>query len=135
MPFIQVAVSSQPNPNLARTLAHAVTERAVRILGSLRERVALDVSFVPKDQWFVGGETLEELGVSSYWLEIRVTEGRNTTAQKAEYLSEIHALMGRLLGELHPVSYAHVHEAVADAWGFGGVSQAERAHPLEAGHH
>lgn len=131
MPFIQVAVSGKPDPSLARTIARAVTERTSRILGTLKERTALDVSFVPKDQWFVGGESLEELGVASYWLEIRVTEGRNTPEQKAEYLSEIHALMGQLLGELHPISYAHVHGAVADAWGFGGVSQAERGRPVK----
>ena len=130
MPFIQIAVSGEPEPGLAHGIARAVTECTTRILGTLKERIALELRFVPKDRWFVGGESLEELGLSSYWLEIRVTEGRHSTQQRADYLAEIHALMHELLGELHPVSYAHVHAAVGDAWGFGGVSQAERAHPV-----
>ncbi len=126
MPFIRIAVSGNPDPHLAQSTARAVTERTSRILGTSKERTALDVSSVPKAQWFVGGESLEELGLSSYWLEARATEGRNTAQQKADYLAEIDTLMHQLLGELHAVSYAHVHAAAADSWGFGGVSQAER---------
>ena len=34
--------------------------------------------------------------------------------------------MGELLGPLHEESYVHTHDARADAYGFGGVTQEQR---------
>ena len=34
--------------------------------------------------------------------------------------------MSELLGPLHEASYVHVHDVPADAWGYGGRTQAHR---------
>jgi 4-oxalocrotonate tautomerase len=34
--------------------------------------------------------------------------------------------MGELLGPLHVESYVHAHDAAADGYGFGGVTQERR---------
>ncbi|APO97675.1 MULTISPECIES: tautomerase family protein [Xanthomonas] len=68
------------------------------------------------------------IGVSSFSLEIIVTDETNTKAEKAEYLAEVFACFERLLGPVHPTSYVHVHDARASAYGYGGRTQEARFH-------
>lgn len=126
MPFINILVSHVPDPALAETIAQGATERTVRILRKSPELTAAAVSFVPPAQWLVGGRSLEKLDAASFWLDVKVTAGTNTPAEKAAYIAEIHAFMREVLGRLRPESYVMVHEVPADAWGFGGISQAQR---------
>jgi 4-oxalocrotonate tautomerase len=126
MPFIQVAVSGHPDQTIARTIAQGVTERTARILHREVELTNLAVTFVAPDQWFVGGRSLEELGLASFWLDIAVTDGIDTKDQKAAYLAEIWSFMREVLGPLHEAAYARVNEVSADAWGYGGRTQEER---------
>lgn len=126
MPYIDVVVAHEPAPELARRLAHGVTERTVRILGRVFEHTAISVRFLPRAEWFVAGRSLAELGKASFWLDVKVTNGTTTKQQKAQYLAEISEFMRAELGELHEVSYLRVDEVAADGWGFGGISQEVR---------
>ena len=127
MPYVNVVVSGPSNPTLARTVAQGVTERTGRILRKRPEVTAVSVSFVPAEQWFVGARSLAELGLSTFWLDIAVTDGTNTDDEKTAYLGAIFSFMGEVVGPLHGTSYVRVMDVRAEAWGYGGVSQAERA--------
>ena len=126
MPFIDVLIAHRLDPTLARRIAEGVSERTVRILRKSAELTAAAVRFVPDAHWLIGGRSLEETGTSSYQLTVTVTAGTNTPAEKAAYLAKIHAFMAGALGAVRPESYAVVHEVPADAWGFGGITQAAR---------
>jgi 4-oxalocrotonate tautomerase len=126
MPFIDVAVSHDPDPELAEVLTRGISERTSRILGRVFEHTALTVRFVPPTLWFVAGRSMTDLRRATFWLSVRVTRGTTSREQKAAYLAEIFAFMRERLGELHEVSYAAIDEVSADAWGFGGISQDER---------
>ena len=125
MPYVNVVVSGPINR--ARTIAQGVTERTGRILHKRPEVTSVSVSFVPSDQWFVGGQSLQELGLSTFWLDIAVTDGTNTNDEKVAYLAEIFSFMTDTLGPLHGTSYVRVMDVRAEAWGYGGVSQSARA--------
>jgi 4-oxalocrotonate tautomerase len=126
MPFINVLVSHAPDPSLAQKIAEGVTERTVRILRKSPELTAAAVGFVPAGQWMIGGRSLEKLDAASFWLDVKVTAGTNSPAEKSAYIAEIHAFMAQVLGRLRPESYVLVHEVAPDAWGFGGITQARR---------
>ena len=54
-------------------------------------------------------------------------DGTNTKDEKAQYLSDVFAFMGQVLGtRLHEESYVLVHGVPADAYGFGGLTQEHR---------
>jgi 4-oxalocrotonate tautomerase len=127
MPYVDVVVSHEPDPRLAQALALGISERTKRLLGKSFDHTAVTVRFVPRDYWFIGGRSLAELGVSSFWLDVKVTNGTNHEAERAAYLDEITGLMRTLLGTLHEVSYLRVDAVAADAWGFGGLSQKARS--------
>lgn len=126
MPYIDVAVSHDPDPDFALALARDISERTTRVLGRVYAHTAVTVRFVPRAHWIVGGRSLAELGRASFWLDVKVTSGTTTKAQKAAYLEEIVALMRERLGELHEVSYLRIDEVAGDAWGFDGISQEAR---------
>jgi 4-oxalocrotonate tautomerase len=65
-------------------------------------------------------------GRSSFFLEVRITDGTNTKAEKAAYVAAVFRAMGELLGSLHAESYVHVHDVRADAYGYGGLTQEHR---------
>jgi len=126
MPYIHVSVSRLPDRNLAQALAQGVTERTFKILRKRLELTAVSVSFVDPEHWFVGGQSLQALERTAFWLDIGVTAGTNSKDEKATYLAEIFAFMRETLGALHEISYVRVLDVPADAWGYGGVSQEER---------
>ena len=127
MPFINLVVSHRPDPALARTLAQGVAERTTRILRKSADVTSAAVSFADPAHWFVGGPSLEELGLASFWLDVKVTAGTNSKEEKTAFLADTTAFLRKALGPLHEESYILVHEVPSDAYGYGGLSQGRRA--------
>ncbi len=127
MPLITVTYSSlRTSPSLKADIAAAVSELTARILHKDPNVTAIIVTSVDAADWFAGGRSLAEQGLSSYWLDIHVTDGTNTKDEKAAYLAAVFERMGELLGPLHGETYLHVDEVRGDAYGFGGLTQERR---------
>ena len=126
MPILNLKVSAHRSAALSRTLLEGLVEATARILRKNPEITAVAIDYVSPEDWIVGGKSLAEHGQASFWLDIKVVDGTNTKDEKALYLAEVFALMGRVLGDLHDESYVLVHEVPADAYGFGGLTQEHR---------
>ena len=81
------------------------------------------VEYVPPEQWYIGGTELEGQSLSSFYLDIKVTEGTNTKDEKAAYVSRVFAAMASIMGSLAPASYVVIDEVHGDAWGYQGQTQ------------
>ncbi len=128
MPLINIKVSASSSPALTAKISTQVSDLTSRILGKKAGLIATIITYVRPEDWLIGGKTLSEIGVSSFSLEIIVTDETNTKAEKAEYLAEVFACFERLLDPVHPTSYVHVHDARASAYGYGGRTQEARFH-------
>ena len=127
MPLITVTVSTPHQKVLNRAaIAAEVSRLSTTILGKDPKVTAVIVTRVPSDDWFCGGKSLTEEWLASFWLDIHVTDGTNTKDEKAAFIAETFAAMGRLLGPLHEESYVHVHDVRDDAYGYGGLTQGKR---------
>ena len=126
MPHIVVHLSGEPDAALTRKTVDTVAELTQSVLGKQLPVIAVAVQHIPADQWFIGGETLASLGRSAFQLDISITDETNTKAEKARYLRELHAAMGRILPDLHEVSYVYLIDARAAAYGYGGLTQEYR---------
>jgi 4-oxalocrotonate tautomerase len=127
MPLISVTYSSfRKAPSLKAEIASAVSELTATILHKDPKVTAVIVKAVDPAEWFVGGRSLAEQSLASFWLDVHVTDGTNTKDEKAAYLAALFKRMGELLGPLHEESYAHVDEVRGDAYGFGGLTQERR---------
>ncbi|WP_027478314.1 tautomerase family protein [Curvibacter gracilis] len=123
MPHIVIHLSGQPDPVLARQVSQALTELTHRHLGKVKAVMATTVQFIGTDSWFIGQQSLADLDQNAYHVDISVTDETNTKAEKARFLKEVHAFMGQLLPRLHEISYCHVIDARAAAYGYGGHTQ------------
>lgn len=121
MPYINVKLNLDENTNLQDKIVEVVLENTTNILGKNRDVTSVLVEFVPQNAWSVGGKN-----VPTFYLDIKITKGTNTKAQKAQYIQAIYKEFEKLLGQIHKASYVLIHEIDADAWGFEGITQESR---------
>jgi len=126
MPILNVKVSQAASPALTQAISEALLELTTRILRKKRELTAIAIDYVPPEQWVVGGATLAVQGKNSFYFDIKVVDGTNTKDEKAQYVAECFAALGKLLHPLHEESYIYVHDVKAEAYGFGGWTQEYR---------
>jgi 4-oxalocrotonate tautomerase len=81
------------------------------------------VEQTPVQGWSIGDARVARAA----HLDVKVTSGTNTAEEKARFVARAHALMTQILGTLPDATYVVVHEIAADAWGYGGETQAQRA--------
>lgn len=127
MPILNVTLSTPPDAAQSARIAATLTRLTGEILQKDAALTAVAVAHVAPLHWFVGGETLASQRKASFFLDILITDETNTATQKAAYIGAVFSAMGELLGELHEVSYIHIHDARAAAWGYGGLTQQFRA--------
>jgi 4-oxalocrotonate tautomerase len=126
MPHIVIHLSGQPDAALTWRVVDRVAALTQTVLGKKLPVIAISVQYIAADAWFIGGQSLAELGRSAFHLDISITDETNTKAEKARYLHEIHAAMAELRSDLHEVSYVHLIDARAAAYGYGGRTQEYR---------
>lgn len=121
MPYLNLSYASAEAPAAAE-LAAVLTDLTVGLLGKKRELTVVTLQRVALADWFLGGAVLGE-GQSGALLEIRITAGTNTKAEKAAFIRAVFDALAMRLPGLVPASYVALHEPAADAWGYGGLSQ------------
>ncbi|QIL82594.1 4-oxalocrotonate tautomerase [Diaphorobacter sp. HDW4A] len=126
MPHIVLYLSGPVDASLAQCSVDKVIDLTCRVLGKKPEVISIQVFFTPSEQWFIAGKTLAETGRSAFHLDISVTDETNTKAEKAQFIRELHAALKELRPDLHEVSYVHVIDARAAAYGYGGRTQEYR---------
>lgn len=122
MPIINLQVSGQENPALAKELAIAISNLTKDVLNKRPEVTVVNVSFLSDELWFVNSKSLAELQSSSFHLNIKISDSTNLKLDKAKYIEAIHNTLTALLGNVHPVSYTAIQEMKADAYGYDGLT-------------
>ena len=126
MPILSVLVSGEPSAERSAAIAAALTGLTTEILRKDARLTSVAVQYVGPEHWVVGRSSLDEQRKASFFLDVRVTTGTNIREERARYIAAVFARMSELLGPLHEASYVHVHDVPADAWGYGGRTQAQR---------
>lgn len=130
MPYLNLTLSPAPSNDVADRLASALTELTASVLGKDRELTVVTIDARPGLHWFVGSRGRAGAAASAYHLDVDITAGTNSADEKERYLAQVHEAMVRILGDVAPTSYIAVRELPADAWGYGGRTQARRRHDV-----
>lgn len=125
MPFVNIKVAG---PTLAPEQIRRLQQGAMRLMAeTMRKKpklTAVLVEQVTAAGWTVGGEPAR----AAAHLDVKVTTGTNTEAEKARFVADAMQLLRDALGgDLNPITYVVVHEVPGDAWGWDGQTQAGRA--------
>lgn len=127
MPMISIQYATPRSvPELAKQIAKAARQLSSEILCKDPDVTAVVVEEMEPANWFIAGKSLAEHGLASFWLDVRITDGTNTRAEKAAFIAATFTKMSELIGPLHNESYVHVDDARGDAYGYGGLTQNER---------
>jgi 4-oxalocrotonate tautomerase len=123
MPILNVKVSRPASAELTSKISKTLGELTARILKKPPEVTSIAIDYVAPEHWVVAGRTLVEHGKSSFYFDIKVTEGTNTKDETAQYVAEAFAAFRDILGDLHEESYVYVEEVRGSAYGYGGRTQ------------
>ncbi len=128
MPILNVKVSARRSDEMTAQISALLSALTERILGKNPAVTAIAIEYIDPRDWTVGGRTLAELGKSSVYFDIKITDETNTKAEKAAYIEEAFKGFSALLGNLHEESYIYVQDVRAAAYGYGGQTQERRYH-------
>jgi len=127
MPMIQVRyVTPKARPGLRADIAAFAMQLATDKLAKAPAVTAVLVEAADPEGWFIAGNHPTDAGLSSFWLDIKITAGTNTKADTTAFIKAAFDGMADLLGPLHEESYVLVHAADGDAYGYGGRTQNAR---------
>lgn len=127
MPILNITVSGTPERTPAQAVSDILMRHTGGILKKKPELTTIAVHYIPREQWFVGGKTLAELGKANFFLNITITDETCTATEKADYIAAVWKDMVKLLGEVSEVSYIHILDARPSAFGWSGITQQVRA--------
>lgn len=133
MPFIAIKTSGSPlAADAVQALQQETTALMAKIMGKKADVTAVLVEHAPASHWSVGGRALAGSGGITAHVDIKITQGTNTTQQKAAMISATRDMLTRVLPGLSEVAYVVIDEIPATDWGYGGLTQAERKRPADA---
>lgn len=126
MPYLNVRIAMKESSAIAEKVVSILMTHTAEILGKKSEVTSIAIDFVSPELWFVGGSRLGTDRAVTFYLDIKVTEGTNTKAEKADYVKKVFADLDAILGPITPASYIVIHDVRADSWGFQGRTQEHR---------
>jgi 4-oxalocrotonate tautomerase len=128
MPILNVKIAAKESSELTAAVSSSLIELTTRILKKKPEVTSVAITYLNPEHWFIGGIPLSVQGKRSFYFDIKITDETNTKAEKEQYIREAYAMFAKLLGNLHEVSYIHVEDVRAAAYGYGGLTQEYRYH-------
>ena len=127
MPILNLTLSTAPDTALSQRAAATLLRLTGDILHKAPALTSIAIAHVPPQHWYIGDTSLARQEKASFFLDIKITDETNTALEKAAYVKAVFEEMAALLGPLHEVSYVHIDDARAAAWGYGGQTQQHRA--------
>jgi len=107
-------------------LATTFTRLAGERLGKRTEVTSVRVECSDSHAWFIGGRRPADHGRAAAHVRIQITRGTNTAAEKAAFIGAAYDALGASLDPIDAATYVAIEEIDADAWGYGGRTQASR---------
>lgn len=127
MPTLNLRITPLHNPQHYALLVERLTQLTASVLRKRPEVTVVMIDDLPAARFAVGGKPSAQPAAC---LSIDITQGTNSVEEKAGFVSQAHALLRELLGDLHEASYVIVREVPANDWGYGGKTQASRRRSL-----
>ncbi|WP_310627681.1 hypothetical protein [Limnohabitans sp.] len=126
MPILTLKLSDNARIQNTQTLAQGLTQLSADVLHKRADVTSVVFQRIAANDWWVGGEASDQVLMQ---LDMRITQGTNTEAEKAAFIAQAFDLLLRHFvdgQQLHATSYISVQELPASDWGYGGLTQQQR---------
>ena len=130
MPFVNVKlVKGQVTLEQKRELIAGITDLIVNIMGRDRNFTVITVDELGRDNWAIGGNTLEHTSLENRivsFVNIKVSKGTTNSDEMARMMKATKDLLVGVLGNSDETNYFIIDELNSDGWGFDGLSMTDR---------
>ncbi len=130
MPYVNLKlVKGQTTPEQRQNIIKGLTELIGNVMGRKRDFTVITVDELEKNQWAIGGKTLEELNDDARkvsFVNIKISKGTSNPEEMAKMMQETKKLMIDVLGNSEETNYFIMDELNPDAWGLDGIPMTVR---------
>lgn len=127
MPYINIRLSNHPEEVQRAQLYEHTTTLMNKLMGKKREVTVVHIQSSEAGQWSVDAEQLTESSPIAAYVDIKITKGTNTETEISEMIRQTMTMLKNTLGVMQEACYVVIDEVPAYAWGYNGLTQAERA--------
>ena len=127
MPYINIRLGAQLDTEQREQLYAKTTSLMNTVMGKRREVTVVHIQESEPQFWSTNGHALSVDDPVSAYVDIKITQGTNTTQQKAEMIAETVKMLHEVIGLLQEACYVVIDDIPADSWGYDGKTQATRA--------
>lgn len=128
MPFINIAVS---NRRLSKAEKQQLFDETTRLMAEVMHKnpslTAVRIDEHPAQNWAIAGKAVATGESAAVHMDIKITGGTNTDAEKAEMIRLSMAMLKDVVGPTPEPSYVVIDDLDAGAWGYDGETQQARA--------
>lgn len=126
MPILILTLAAQTQLDEPDALAQALTSLSAEVLHKQADVTAVVFQHSALQSWWMGSQPIQQ---PAYFLEIRITQGTNSVAEKEAFIAQAHDLLCLHLNDgraLPQANYVCVQELPATDWGYAGRTQEAR---------
>ncbi|MES9857850.1 MAG: tautomerase family protein [Sedimenticola sp.] len=127
MPYINIRLGATLDSAQRDQLYQKTTFFMNTIMGKRREVTVVHIQEDDPQQWATNAITLNIEDPTGAYVDIKVTEGTNTSEEKAEMLSQTVKMLQDVVGTIQEACYVVIDDIPANSWGYNGKTQAVRA--------
>lgn len=128
MPFINIKTApADITKDQVKRLITGTTELMRDVMGKKQERISVHIQPEDGDLWAVGGHTMKDQNDRAVFMDIKITAGTNSTADKEEMIWASHKMLTEILNSTPDATYIVFDEISGESWGKTGIVMAERA--------
>ncbi len=128
MPYINIRFAGEPlTSEQIQQIVTGTTGHMTKIMGKKGELTSVRIEAADAKYWGIGGEIVSETNTTAAHMDIKITAGTNSDAEKAAMVVAGHKLLVNVLGALPEATYVVIHDLPGANWGYAGETQADRA--------
>ncbi len=127
MPYINIRIGCKINDKQRKQLNEKTTHFTNVFMGKRREVTVVHIMESEPQQWATHSNKLSEKEPVGAYVDIKVTDGTNTSDQKAEMIYKTATMLKEIIGTIQKACYVVIHDIPANSWGYNGGTQEARA--------
>ena len=127
MPYINIRLGKNLDIEQRKQLFERTTSLMNTVMGKRREVTVVHIQESEAQQWSTNAIPLMVKDATGVYVDIKVTDGTNTSEEKAEMISQTVKMLQDVVGIIQEACYVVIDDIPADSWGYNGKTQAVRA--------
>lgn len=132
MPYIHIQTNHPLSKTQQQQLQQETTQLMNALMGKRQEVTVVQVSDQASEHWSINGTALNPTQPPAAIVDIKITAGTNTNAEKTALLAATTDMLNSTLGITQEACYTIIDEIPAANWGYNGLSQAQRAAQVQS---